>query len=252
MPIHDWTRVDAGIFHHFHHEWISAISSALNGGLLPPDYYALAEQQAAGFGPDVLTLQGVAGDQVECAAARSDKSGGSLLLAPPRVRFSAESSAELQRRKSGTIVVRHTSGDAVIAVVEVISPANKHSQNAFDALVFKATELLHQGIHLLILDVFPPTKRDPQGVHAALWKDLSGDPFTPPADEPLTFAAYDAGDTIKSYVETAAVGSELPTMPLFLEPGAHVLVPLEATYMAAFDTVPLRWRNELKPAPSGI
>jgi len=26
MPIHDWTRVDAEIFHHFHHDWITAIS----------------------------------------------------------------------------------------------------------------------------------------------------------------------------------------------------------------------------------
>jgi hypothetical protein len=22
MPMHDWTRVDAGIYHDFHHEWI--------------------------------------------------------------------------------------------------------------------------------------------------------------------------------------------------------------------------------------
>ena len=54
MPMHDWTRVEAGIYHDFHHEWISEIKRALNRGLLPEDYYALAEQQAAGFGPDVL------------------------------------------------------------------------------------------------------------------------------------------------------------------------------------------------------
>ena len=57
MPIHDWTRVGAGIFHHFHLEWIGDLSRVLNRGLLPPDYYALAEQFAGGFGPDVLTLQ---------------------------------------------------------------------------------------------------------------------------------------------------------------------------------------------------
>ena len=53
MPIYDWTRVEAGIYHDFHHEWISEIKRALNRGLLPPDYYAMAEQVAAGFGPDV-------------------------------------------------------------------------------------------------------------------------------------------------------------------------------------------------------
>ena len=35
MPMHDWTRVPAGIFHAFHHAWISAISDSLNGGILP-------------------------------------------------------------------------------------------------------------------------------------------------------------------------------------------------------------------------
>lgn len=58
MPIHDWTKVDAGIFHAFHHGWIEELARALNRGLLPADYYALPEQHAAGFGPDVLTLQG--------------------------------------------------------------------------------------------------------------------------------------------------------------------------------------------------
>ena len=44
MPIHDWTRVDAGIFHDFHLGWIAEIRHVLNGGLLPPNYYALAER----------------------------------------------------------------------------------------------------------------------------------------------------------------------------------------------------------------
>ena len=57
MPIHDWTRVDAGIFHHFHQRWIGAITDVLNQRLLPGEYYALAEQQGAGFEPDVLTLK---------------------------------------------------------------------------------------------------------------------------------------------------------------------------------------------------
>src|SRR5262245_62169594 len=44
MPIHNWTRVDAGLFHAFHHNWITSLSAALNDGVLPPDYYALPEQ----------------------------------------------------------------------------------------------------------------------------------------------------------------------------------------------------------------
>jgi hypothetical protein len=44
MPIHDWTRVSDGTFHGFHVAWIAEIRNVLNGGLLPPNYYAQAEQ----------------------------------------------------------------------------------------------------------------------------------------------------------------------------------------------------------------
>ncbi|HEX5442668.1 MAG TPA: hypothetical protein VFW87_02515 [Pirellulales bacterium] len=58
MPIHDWTRVEAGIFHHFQTEWMSMLAAALNQGLLPPDHYSLVEQIAGPWEPDVLTLKG--------------------------------------------------------------------------------------------------------------------------------------------------------------------------------------------------
>ena len=35
MPIHDWTRVDAGIFHDFHSAWIAGFRSSLNQEVLP-------------------------------------------------------------------------------------------------------------------------------------------------------------------------------------------------------------------------
>src|SRR5438270_2244230 len=111
MPVHDWKRVDAGIFHDFHHEWISTIRRALNDGLLPPEHYALAEQQAAGFGPDVLTLQNAAPDDPDDTLTASSSRGDSgLLLVPPRVRVTAQSEREFFRRKKSTIVVRHVSG----------------------------------------------------------------------------------------------------------------------------------------------
>jgi len=56
MPIHDWTRVEAGIFHHFHQSWAVEISNALNAGRLPEGFFALAEQVIGGPIPDVVTL----------------------------------------------------------------------------------------------------------------------------------------------------------------------------------------------------
>jgi hypothetical protein len=37
MPVHDWTRVDAGLFHDFHQGWTVALRNALNAGMLPSD-----------------------------------------------------------------------------------------------------------------------------------------------------------------------------------------------------------------------
>lgn len=42
MGIHDWTRVASGTVHDFHSGWILHLKEALNEGILPPDYYAMA------------------------------------------------------------------------------------------------------------------------------------------------------------------------------------------------------------------
>src|SRR5262245_56656680 len=122
--MHDWTRVEAGIFHAFHQRWISALSDTLNGGLLPTDHYALAEQLAAGFGPDVLTLHDQRPATDEDAAA-SGISTATLLQARPRTRFVFEADIEFYRRKKNGIAVRHVSDDRIVAFLEIVSPGNK-------------------------------------------------------------------------------------------------------------------------------
>jgi hypothetical protein len=248
MPMHDWTRVEAGIFHAFHHRWISAISDLLNTGLLPPDYYALPEQQAAGFGPDVLTLQDESDDQDEPAGGTGTTA--TVLQTCPQTRFRAETAAEFYRRRKSGIAVRHVSGDRIVAMVEIVSPGNKASQSAFRAFVNKACELLEHRIHLLILDPFPPGPRDRNGVHAAIWQEVEDDTFQMPDDKPLTLVAYECGLTTRAYIEPIAVGDALPEMPLFLVWEGCVRVPLEQTYQTAFAVMPARWRRVLE-APAG-
>jgi hypothetical protein len=247
MPIHDWSRVEDGIFHDFHHSWIEEIKRTLNGGILPEDYYALAEQFAGGFGPDVLALQIRSnGDPGSGPPASVPGAGGNVLLAPPKVQMIGETDMEFYRRKQKVVTVRHVSGDRVVAMVEVVSPANKSNRNALRSFVEKAGELLDKRIHLLILDLHPPTPRDPQGIHAAIWEYIANQAYTSPPDKPLTLAAYESGLTVRAYVQPAAVGDRLTDMPLFLEPGAHVVVPLEGAYQTAFEAVPKRWRRVLE------
>jgi len=247
MTVHDRRRVEAGIFHAFHHSWVEEIARALNRGLLPPEYYALPEQHAAGFGPDVLTLQGGQADRADgWGEDASDHRSGGVLLAPPKLRPVAETELGFYRRKPKNVTVRHVSGDEVVAIVEMVSPGNKSSRNAMRAFVERAATLLEQQIHLLIVDLHPPGRRDPHGIHAEIWEELAGQAYVPPPEKPLTQAAYESDLSVRAYVVPMAVGDVLTDMPLFLEPGKAVEVPFEATYCAAAAEVPRRWRRVLE------
>ncbi|HYT95428.1 MAG TPA: DUF4058 family protein [Gemmataceae bacterium] len=250
MPMHDWTRVEAGIFHAFHHSWIEEIARALNRGLLPRDYYALPEQQAAGFGPDVVTLQDQASED-EDAPGGGGVATATVLQTRPQTRFTAETPAEFYRRKKSGIAVRHVSGDRIVAMIEIVSPGNKASRNAFRAFVNKACELLEHRIHLLLIDPFPAGPRDPNGIHAAIWEEVEDVAFQLPADKPLTLVAYECDLTTRAYIEPIAVGDALPNMPLFLMPNGCIMTPLEATYQTAFAVMPQRWRRVLEKTPEG-
>jgi hypothetical protein len=236
--------MDAGIFHAFHHGWIEELARALNRGVLPSDYYALPEQPAAGFGPDVLTLQGSGWDDADSGEAQTT----SAVLTVPKLTPTAETDMEFYRRKQKAVTIRHVSGDRVVAMVEIVSPGNKAARNSMRAFIEKAAELLAKGIHLLISDLFPPGKRDPQGVHGEIWQEVAGKEYAAPDDKPLTLAAYETGNTLRAYVIHAAVGDALADMPLFLAPQQAVTVALEATYSAAYAEVPRRWRRVLDPA----
>lgn len=249
MPIHDWTRVSAGTWHDFHLAWIAEIRNALNGGLLPPDYYAQAEQIAGPLGPDVLALHVPDASDPGSNGVHSHSSGSggiAVAVSPPPMRMTAEAEMNDYVLKRRTIVIRHSSGDDIVALIELVSPGNKRATNAFKSFIEKAVEALYRGYHLLIVDLFPPSRRDPNGIHAAIWGEIVDDPALPPPDEPLTLAAYSAGQRKKAFVEPTAVGRDLIDMPLFLTEDMYVNVPLEATYRAAYRGVPKRWRDVLE------
>jgi hypothetical protein len=244
MPIHDWTRVSAGTFHDFHCSWVPEIKKALNKGILPSPYDAMAEQVVGEFGPDVLTLQSVvSGDEGTPTAAGG---GTAVAVAPPRVRFTVRAEEDEYVRKQRRLVIRHSSDDRIIGFLEIVSPGNKASRHAWKSFVNKAVACLGRGYHLLLIDLFPPGPRDPQGVHGAVWSEINDDDYMAPPDKPLTLAAYSAGRPKTAYVQPMAVGETLPDMPLFLDPETYVLVPLEATYQSAWEGVPHRWRTVLQ------
>jgi hypothetical protein len=56
VPVHDWTRVEDGLFHSFHQLWICAITDALNGRVLPSDFFTLIELAGGRSILQLLTL----------------------------------------------------------------------------------------------------------------------------------------------------------------------------------------------------
>jgi hypothetical protein len=139
--------------------------------------------------------------------------------------------------RGNRITIRHPLG-RVVCVIEIVSPGNKSSRSALRAFVEKTVEFLKQGIHLLVVDLFPPSARDPQGIHKAIWDEIEDQPFELPPDQPLTLAAYVADVPKTAYVEPVGVGEALSDMPAYLDVDSYVLVPLEATYQATWASCP--------------
>ena len=233
MRIHNWSKIDPGLFHHFHLRWIAALSDALNAGALPPDYYALAEQRTPGREPDVLALH----LPVSHGEGDFGNGGAALATAPPKTRFIQRSDADVYAAKANRIVVRNSESE-VVAVIVIVSPGNKHSVASIESFVKKAVEFLRAKVNLLIIDLFPPTPRDPQGLHQLIWERIENEPFELPDDKPLTLASYSSGDVITAYIEPVAVGDEMPDMALFLLPESHVPTPLGATYETTWNVCP--------------
>jgi hypothetical protein len=196
MPLHDWTRVRSNRFHDFHQGWTVELCNALNSAGLPAGYFAMIETKTRGLGLD---------DDLDLSDSHLPNLADAALYA----------------RRANRITIRRPDGIAT-AVLEIVSPGNKDSVHAAEDFARKAVDFLLAGVHLLIVDLFPPGPRDPQGIHKLIWDRLCDEPFALPPDKPLTLAAYEAGPETVAYVEPVAVGDPLPDMPVFFAPGRHV------------------------------
>jgi hypothetical protein len=249
MSAHDWTRVEAGIIHALHAGWLYGLQNALNG-LLTQGYYALAEQHFGQGIPDILTLHSDSSDPTFggwSGTALPDSSGVAVAETPPRTRrrHTVDAAALTHRR---TLSIRHVSGHRLVAMIEIVSPANKDRARNVSDFSDKVVAALGAGVSVLVVDLFPPGQHDPFGLHDAILHRLedSDQPYDLPADEPLTLASYCAGQPLEIYLDHLAVGGTIPEMPLFLNPDRYINVPLEATYASAYVGMPAFWREVLE------
>lgn len=247
MPLHDWTTVVAGTFHDFHYIWVAEIRRRLNGGLLPDGYYAQAEQVTGVAVPDVLTLhdESQSADKLAADSGVLPKSAIALLDSPPQVQLTQSAEQRIYARKRDRVAVRHRSGDRTVALIDVVSPGNKYSLAELRRFMQKIDSALEVGIHCLVIDVHPPGRHDPQGLHAAFWDYAFGEPQEALTTPRATMASYraDINSLATAYVQPVELNAALPDMPLFLTPDWYINVSLEETYMNAWSEFPDRWKR---------
>ncbi len=248
MPVHDWTRVPAGLFHDFHQSWSIRIKDALNAGILPRGVVALVEQRSGPREADVLAIERPQ------LPRPTDLDAGVTTLEPPQTRIVRRTSGNIYANRANRIVVRHHLG-RIIAFIEILSPGNKDSRAAVRDFVNKTVDFLRPGIHALVVDLFPPTPRDPFGMHKVIWDEILEEDFTFPPGKDRILASYQTGEEQAAYVEPVGVGDPLPSMPLFLTSQFHIQVPLEPTYQATWDASPAELRQAVEtgvlPEPDG-
>jgi hypothetical protein len=238
MPIHNWARVPSGLFHDFHQSWSIRMKDALNAGRLPKGLAALVEQRAGPRESDVLSIE----TRARTLGAEGNWGEGVVTAERPATRIVRRTTKAFYAERANRVVVRHHLG-RIVAVIEIVSPGNKDGRAALRDFVEKTIDLLRAGIHVLIIDLFPPTPRDPFGIHKAIWDEIEEEDFALPEGKDRILASYAAGEGERSaYVETVGVGNELPDMPLFLTDGLHIRVPLEPTYGATWDACPEEMR----------
>ena len=245
----DWTRVDAGTFHGFHQVWIGQIGLELNRELLPEGYYSHVERTygsvtASENESDVLALD-IAGGGYEGGG------GTAVLEAPPAVAAETEiaaaavSESDWYATRSSRLAIKRNVDHRVVAVLEVASPGNKDRERSVERFLTKLTEALEDGVHVVLIDPFPPGPADPGGLHVQLLRRMET-AYEPPADKPLCAAGYRSGPVKRAYAEPFAVGDPLPKVPLFLTPDRYVDLPLGSSYAAARPVIGKWWEEVLR------
>lgn len=241
MPIHDWTRVPAGLFHHFHQSWAVEISPILNRNRLPKALSAILERRERRREPDVLAIESRSG----LGRTQTGDESSVATAYRPAAEIVRRSTKEIYSGRANRIVIRHHLG-RILAVIEILSPGNKASRSALRDIVEKTIDFLRDGIHVLIVDLFPPTPRDPAGIHKAIWDEIEEEAFEFPPGKDRIVVSYESGREKVAYIDPVAVGDLLPDMPLCLASQLHIEVPLETTYQATWEALPEEMRTAVE------
>jgi hypothetical protein len=66
------------------------------------------------------------------------------------------------------LAIRHVSGHRLVAILEILSPANKDRARYVNDFAAKVVTALDSGVHVLMVDLSPPGPHDPHGMHEVI------------------------------------------------------------------------------------
>jgi hypothetical protein len=149
---------DPAFWRDFHHRFIDELCVAIADGL--PDAYEarLDERVSLMHMPDELIDEiypEVAVTRKRKAGRFGSKNGGTLLLEPVTVKIQY-----LDKYRQGYIEIRKRPNRKLIAVLELLSPTNKHG-GGYEEYCAKRYAILQQKVHLVELDFLLAGKHPP-------------------------------------------------------------------------------------------
>jgi len=220
----------------FHAAWAEAIAVQRNEDLLPEHYFAEAHIK---LGTEVeIDVAGFADN----GQAVSEGGGGVALWAPSRpvatvpLAFKDPDLFEVQ-------VFNDEEGPRLVAEIELVCPANKDRPANRRMFAVKCASYLQSGVSVVVVDVVTARAGN---LHADLLGLLQVETNTPGQDvNDLYATAYRAlphpdAVRLEIWAEALALGSSLPSLPLWLQPEQVIPVHLETTYQAACDARRIR------------
>jgi Protein of unknown function (DUF4058) len=212
----------------FHSGWANEIMRQLNKSL-PPGYVARPNVK---MGVDVEADVGT----LEQAGHQPAENGGgtaTAVWAPPTPTLSV--AVDFGPLDVFEVQIHREGGLEMVAAIELVSPRNKDRQTARRHFAVKCAAYLQAGVSLVVVDVVTERR---ENLYAALLDQLALVPDDNSSGNLCAFACRatppEQPDRLESWVTPLAVGSVLPTLPLWLEADLAEPLDLERSYEATF------------------
>jgi hypothetical protein len=230
MPLRDHFRpplAEHRSWEELHGAWPGSITFRLNS-ILPPGYYCGPRVHlGSAFEIDVATFQN---DEALGTTTEGGAGGTAVAWAPAQPTLLLDTDAPTPPEYEVRVYDERL-GRRLVAAVEIVSPGNRDRPASRDAFVSKCHALLQQDVCVAIVDL---VNVGPVNLYAQLAERLG-------ADEPGVAASpiYAVSCRrltvrgrwrVEAWEHELAIGSPLPTLPLWLTDRLSVPLDLEASY----------------------